>query len=118
MIKISYKTMPDAQNEADFRGEQSEVFQRLGIELIALTPKHWRSAVLELTGSDGWVTPSIWSDEGHRDPVEPSIVLLLHTYALERLLARRGRGWKSIQFRIRMRPDESWSFGADYEYAA
>jgi hypothetical protein len=68
MIKTCYKTMPDAQNEADFR--------------------------------------------------EPSIVLLLHTYALERLLARRGRGWKSIQFRIRMRPDESWSFGADYEYAA
>jgi hypothetical protein len=118
MIKLSYKNMPDAQNDADFRSEQSEVYQRLGIELIALVPKHWRSAVLELTVTEGGVAHTIWSDEGHRDPVNPSRELLLHTYALERLLSRQRRKWKSFQFRIRMRPDESWSFGAGYEYAA
>jgi hypothetical protein len=118
MTMISYKNTPCADNDSDFHSELSAVFQRLGVELIALTPKHWRSTVLELTGSDGWVTPRILSDEGHCDPIEPSIELLLHTYALERLLARQGRVWKSIQFHARVRPDESWSFGADYDYAA
>jgi hypothetical protein len=118
MTKIYPKCRHDAdQDQAELLRQQSDVYQRLGIELIALAPKHWRSAVLELTADGNGVVHEIRSDEGHPEPVDPSTELLVHIHALERFLALYRRSWKNVKFRIRMRPDESWSFGADYQFA-
>lgn len=119
MSQITEKYTPTADyDQAAFLSQQSEIYQRLGIELIALVPEHWRSAVLELSAAEGGAAQSIWSDEGHFDRIDPSTELLVHGYALERLLDTHRRRWKNVRFYIRMRPDESWSFGADYEYMA
>lgn len=116
MSRISDKQIPAADcDQAAFDSQQSEIYQRLGIELIALIPEHWCSAVLEFMATQGAAAQSIWSDEGHLDRIDPSAELLVHGYALERLLDTHRRKWKNVRFHIRMRPDESWSFGADYE---
>jgi hypothetical protein len=101
-----------------FQRQQSEIYPGLAQDLISLTPEHWHSAVLELTATQGSVGHTIWSDEGHRDIVSPSMELFEHTRRLELLFAQYKCPWVSAKFRVWEQADGNWSFQVDYGYAA
>ena len=101
-----------------FQRQQSEIYPHLAQELISLTPEHWHSAVLGLTATQESIRHAIWSDEGHRDIISPSMELFEHTRRLELLFAQYKCPWVSAKFRVREQEDGNWSFQVEYGYAA
>jgi hypothetical protein len=107
--------IPESE-QPQFQRQQAEIYQDMAQELIALTPEHWDSAVLELSTGEEGISHSIWSDEGHRDVVAPSMDLFGHTRLLELLFMRYECMWQVAKFRVFLRPDGNWSFEVEYEY--
>ena len=102
--------------QPEFHRHQAEIYQDLAQELVALTPEHWESAVLEISATEEGVRQSIWSDEGHKDVVTPSTDLFGYTRLLELLFIRYDCMFKTARFRVFLGPDGDWSFEVDYDY--
>lgn len=107
--------IPEAE-QAEFQRQQAEIYREIARELIASTPEHWDSAVLELSVSEEGIGHSICSDEEHIDAVVPSMELFGHVRQLELLFLRYECLWKVATFRVFLVPDGNWSYQVDYEY--
>lgn len=115
IFKKNRKVIPDAQ-QALFQKQQSEIYPDIGRELIAATPEHWNSAILELQDKGDTVSHSIFSDEGHRDIVSATMELFEHTRRLELLFKKYGAMFKSARFRVWLDESQEWQFNVQYEY--
>jgi hypothetical protein len=106
------------EEQETFLDAQSAIYPKIGSELIALTPESWKSAVLKLAEDPGGVKHSIYSEDGRREVVAPSMELFEHTGELERLFRKYGRMWTVAYFRIKQSEGGQWRFNVNYEYPA
>lgn len=104
------------EQEEHFLDAQSAVYPLIGRELIALTPKTWTSAVLRLEDDSSGVKHSIYSEEGRREVIVPSMELFEHTRKLELIFREFGRMWAIVHFRIAQSDDGQWRFNVDFTY--
>lgn len=109
------KVITDNQ-QALFQEQQNQIYPLIGRELISLTPEHWTSAVLELKAEENGVSHSIFSEDGHRDIVTPSMELFKQTRRLELLFKQYNSMWKEARFRIWLDEEKNWKFSVDYKY--
>ncbi len=109
------KVISDEQ-QAMFQRQQSEIYSNIGKELIAATPEHWNSAILELLDRGETVAHTIVSDEGHPDIVSPTMDLFEHTRKLELLFKQYKTMFKSASFRVWLNENNEWQFNVQYEY--
>ena len=103
-----------------FQERQSELYEQIGSELIALMPAEWNAAVLELVHDpprygEG-VALSINSPEGRKDYLFPTDRLYEAVYRLEKLFREQSRLWTRGLFEVR-RDGDDWQFRVDYTYA-
>lgn len=118
MFKFLKKKVIADNQQALFQQQQGEVYPLIGRELISLTPEHWGSAVLELKATENGVSHSIFSEDGHRDIVTPSMELFEQTRKLELLFRQYSRMWEEARFRIWLDEEENWRFSVNYKYPA
>lgn len=109
--------LPEEEREA-FLEAQSAIYPAIGQELIALTPETWRSAVLKMEANPDGVAHTIYSEEGRREVIAPSMELFEETYKLETLFRKSGRMWTVAYFSIAQSSEGQWSFNVRYEYPA
>jgi hypothetical protein len=100
---------------------QAPLYQRLGDELIALTPERWRRIRLTLdVGSNREAAPdltcSIRSEEGYSEHVEPSAELLSTAHELRTAFANHGAFWTRAECLVHQEANGEWRFTVDYRY--
>jgi hypothetical protein len=104
------------EQEEQFLDAQSAIYPHIGRELIALTPETWTSAVLKLEDEPAGVKHSIYSEDGRREIVVPSMDLFEHTRKLELIFREFGRMWTIAHFRIVQSEEGQWRFNVDFQY--
>jgi hypothetical protein len=109
--------MMTSDQQALFQRQQNKIYPSIAQELISLTPEHWKSVVLELTAGDNTVSHSIYSEDGNKDIIMPSMELFNYTYKLELLFRQFNCMWEKAFFRIRLDDTGQWKYQVDYEYA-
>lgn len=117
-LSLSAMTSLPAEEQQAFLDAQSAIYPKIGSELIALTPESWKSAVLKLEEDSSGVMHTIYSEEGHREVITPSMELFEHTWKLEQLFRKYGSIWAIAYFRITQSEDGQWRFNVSYEYPA
>jgi hypothetical protein len=118
MFKFFKKKLIADDQQPLFQEQQSKIYPLIGRELIALTPEHWESAVLELITVEDGVRHSIFSDAGQRDIVIASMELFEQTRKLELLFREYNCMWEEARFRIWLDEEKNWKFSVNYKYPA
>ena len=102
---------------------QAPLYQRLGDELIALTPERWRR--IRFTADMGShrvgtseLACTITSDEGYSEHVEPSAELLNTARELRTAFASHGAPWVRAECLVYQDSSGEWRFTVDYRYTA
>lgn len=100
--------------------DQHPVDLKIANELVAATPEHWNSAMLELTrsvdGKDERVYLSIRNEERLRELVTPTDDLYALSAELAGVFRKHGANWRKIIYRASLQADGSWKWRAGYEY--
>lgn len=101
--------------------QEGPIDQAIVNSLVESTPDWWKSALLEIeqkNHSQGIVgyTHKISSPEGHRDIVQATEELCLHTFELAELFREHGKQWTKAVFRIEQLPTSDWNYVVDFSY--
>lgn len=100
--------------------EEGPLDEEVVNELVAATPESWKAASLEIRGSPltlGSYECRISNPEGLNDRVEATEELKKAILELARLFERHGHHWSAARYEVRQRPDKTWDYQVDFEYA-
>lgn len=101
---------------------QTPLHQKIGDELITLTPDHWRYVRLRLARvpegepNAGCLSHIIESAEGHPEVVVPGDALFALTHELDALFREYGAVWKQAVYHVREGEPDNWRVVADFSY--
>ena len=101
---------------------QTPLHQKIGDELITLTPDHWRYVRLRLVRlpegepNAGCLKHIIESAEGHPEVVVPDDDLFALTHELDLLFRKYGAVLKHAVYQVREEGPDNWRVVADFSY--
>jgi len=116
VIARDAEPMPPSQEAPEWLKEQEEILDALHEDVMAGIPDTWTSATLTIETDGNWIDYKLKNLVGEPGKATISNLLAQLSEDLYVNASSHGAAWTKVVLTYTKKPDDSWSFHADYTY--